>query len=139
MKKFCILVLLCVSAPVFSSRADIIYPDGSKPWIEPYTVKKLSRGFLNTTTFVFEIPKTIFEITQENGVLSMGQSLDSLIRGPYKAMLRLSSGLYDLGTAFEHDKPLLHLEPEILDIIGDIMPGYNYQFHWQTIDTPAAR
>ena len=132
----------------FSSYGDIIYPDGSTPEIEPYTVKKFSRGLTNTFLAIFEIPKCFFETTKQEGVFDTRQITQGLMsRGPYRAFQRFRSGLYDLGTAFSHNKPGLvfasdgdgpapHLEPEYIGV-EDIIPGWNDQFYWDTLNTPA--
>ena len=141
MKKI-ILLALTITGFTLSSKADIIYPDGSKPdggttGSESYVIKKLSRGIANIITCGFEIPKAIWETTSDEVSTSMAPySLGLATRGPYRALRRLSSGLYDLGTVFENGKPLLHLESEYLGI-GDLLPGYNTQFDWETINTPA--
>ena len=132
------LLTLTVILGAFSLRADIIYPDGAKPKMEPYTIKKLSKGLSNVIFFAFEFPRSMFEVTESEGVLSGDQiTLGLMSRGPYRAMLRLESGFYDIGTAFDHNKTLLHLEPDHLDV-SDIIPGYDSLFYWKTLDTPQA-
>ncbi|MBI4023971.1 MAG: hypothetical protein HY360_03265 [Verrucomicrobia bacterium] len=124
--------------------ADIIYPDGRRPYEdlymkEPFQLKKFSRGLMNVVMAPFEIPKAVFDIGRDQGITDSQQfSLGLITRGPVRTALRFGSGLYDLGTFFEHNKPLLHLEPEYMNI-EDVLPGYNYQFDWETLDTPGSR
>lgn len=138
MKRLSILAFIIIWLPL-AATADIIYPDGTKPTPEPYQLKKLSRGLMNSFLWIIDIPRSVYEVGHEEGITSSRTISDGLItKGPYRALRRFASGLYDLGTFFEHDKVLYHLEPEYLDPL-DIFPGYSLQFHWETIDTAGWR
>ncbi len=134
MKKIFLLVLFVFGA-AFSSRADIIYPDGTVPAVEPPMIKKVSRGITNTLFCCFELPKTFFDASRDEGVLSLQPYSLVITRGVHKTWERFRGGLYDIGTAFSNNKALLHLEPETMGL-NYIIPGYEDQFKWQTIDNP---
>jgi hypothetical protein len=119
--------------------ADIIYPDGHAPSAEPYEIRKIGRGLNNLVMAPFEIPKAIFDIGQQEGVMSPQQFSVGLLRGPVNMFLRLG----EAGNALcywhdNSDKPLLHLEPMYLSPF-DVVPGWQSMFSWDTIDTPAFR
>ncbi len=116
--KFRLTFLLALSCTLLPLSADIIYPDGTRPQVEPYAIKKIARGLTNIATFVFEIPRTIWEVGEEKGITSFDQlSLGLLTRGPYRAGMRLASGFYDLGTVNEPNTTFMHLEPETIDLM----------------------
>ena len=133
MKKIFILTLFIFSA-TFSLQADIIYPDGTVPAAEPASIKKISRGITNMLFCYFELPKTFFDATRDEGVLSLQPYSLVLTRGVHKTWQRFRGGVYDIETAFSDNKALLHLEPETLGF-NHIIPGLEDQFKWQTIDT----
>ena len=138
MKKILMFAFVFLSLS-FSSWADIIYPDGSKPVFEPYEIKKLSRGFANVLLAPLEFPKTVMDIGREEGILSTEQISLSLFRAPYRFGIRAASGLNDLFYWGEgNERSLFHLEPETLRIT-DALPTYEHQFDWENIDTPAHR
>ena len=122
----------------FSLRADIIYPDGHAPKQEPFQLKKLSRGVANVFLAGFEVPKGITDTGLEEGTFGVEQFTLGLPRGIHKMFLRFGSGLYDLTTVGENTPPLWHVEPAYMGP-RDLIPGYNNQFIWETIDTPAYR
>jgi putative exosortase-associated protein (TIGR04073 family) len=128
-----------VFAGLIISKADIIYPDGTKPMPEPYALKKLSRGISNVVLAPLEIPKAGLDAGQEYGITDMRQVTDTITSGVYKSFRRLSSGVYDIATFIDDDKlPKYHLDPEFLSPL-DAIPTYSYQFYWETLDTSAAR
>ncbi len=134
MKKLLVLGVFAAFA-VISTRADIIYPDGTKPAPEPAALKKISRGLANIILAPIEIPKSIFQITSDEGVLSPEPiSLGLCAQGPYKTAVRAAAGAYDLGTFWKDDSSLLHLEPDIL-YPTDALPGFPNMFNWETIGT----
>lgn len=136
MKKFLTLLVLVSTSLVL--KADIIYPDGTKSMPEPYALKKLSRGIANILMFPVEIPKASLDASENYGVTDFRVFTDTISVGPYKALRRLSSGVYDFATFLDEDKqPKYHIDPEFLSPVVAI-PGYAYQFDWETIDTPAA-
>ncbi len=117
--------------------ADIIYPDGKVANTEPYQLRKIARGLNNIVTAPFEIPKAIFDAGSDEGVLASEQIFMGGTRGPLKMFERVGSGVYDLFYWGENDQySLLHMEPEFLGV-QDLIPGFNKQFSWETIDTPA--
>lgn len=129
-----VLVLLPLGA-----FADIIYPDGHAPSSEPYEIRKIGRGLNNLVTAPIEIPKAVFDIGQQEGVLSPAQFSVGLVRGPVNMFLRwgqAANGLVYWGDNLE--KPMLHLEPQYLGIF-DAVPGWQSQFSWDTLDTAASR
>lgn len=133
MKKTLTLALAAMFG-ISISQADIIYPDGSKPAPEPMALKKLSRGFANTVFAPLEIPRSVFEIGHDQGVLSTEQiSLGLILRGPYRAAIRGAAGFYDIGTFWKDDTSLLHLDPEILNAT-DALPGFPQMFNWEAVD-----
>ena len=125
-----------VLGTTFSLQADIIYPDGTVPAVEPTTIKKLSRGITNTFLCFFELPKTFFDAGRDEGVLSLQPYALVATRGVHKTWERFRGGLFDIATAFSDNKALLHLEPETMGF-NHIIPGFEDQFKWQTIDTHA--
>jgi hypothetical protein len=131
-----LLSAVLLAGLALSAHADIIYPDGFAPRSEPYAIKKISRGIVNTVLFALEIPKAMFDAGQSEGILDSQQISLTLTRGPHKAMERLQAGVYDLATAFESNKPLLHLEPEYINP-SDVLPGFNQHFGWEGILSPA--
>ncbi len=119
--------------------ADIIYPDGHTPSPEPYEIRKLGRGINNLLTAPFEIPKAVFDIGAQEGVLSPAQFSVGLIRGPVNMFLRWGQAANDLLYWHENaEKPMLHLEPPLLGPF-DMIPGWPGQFSWETVDTPGFR
>jgi hypothetical protein len=136
MKK--LITILALVTTSFILKADIIYPDGTKSMPEPYALKKLSRGLANIIMFPAEIPKAAFDAENNYGVTDIRQLTDALTVGPYKALRRLSSGVYDFATFLDEDKlPKYHIDPEFLSPSA-VIPGYSYQFDWETIDTPSS-
>ncbi|MDD2706761.1 MAG: hypothetical protein PHV34_02030 [Verrucomicrobiae bacterium] len=127
------LALSCMLLP-----ADIIYPDGHSPKAEPKQLRKIGHAINNIITAPFEIPKAMYDVGKEKGTLSIEQVTQGLVvRGPAKMFQRLAAGVTDLFTFdMTEEKPLYHLEPESLDW-GDLVPGYQDQFKWETVDTPA--
>jgi len=121
------------------SNADIIYPDGTKSMPEPYALKKLSRGLANIALFPIEIVKASYDAGDKYGITDTRQITDALTVGPYKALRRLGSGLYDFATFLDEDKlPKLRIDPEFLSP-ADVLPSYSSQFKWESIDSPARR
>lgn len=119
--------------------ADIIYPDGHTPSAEPFEIRKIGRGLNNLALAPFEIPKAIFDIGQEEGVMSPQQFSVGLLRGPINMFLRWGQAAHDLAYwRDDAETPLLHLEPMYLSPF-DAVPGWQNQFTWETIDTPASR
>ena len=145
MKKI-LVALFTVFAFNFSLRADIIFPDGHTPAedrgpIEPFVLKKLSRGLANTALAAFEVPKSVYDTGYQEGIFGIQQFSLGLPRGFHKMFLRFGTGLNDLATVAEPSRPLWHVEPEYLGL-RDIIPGFNSQFdgwgdNWETTDTPA--
>jgi putative exosortase-associated protein (TIGR04073 family) len=120
-------------------QADIVYPDGTKPMPAPYALKKFSRGLANILTFPIELPKAAWDAQAKYGITDFRQITDMLSVGSYKALRRAGAGVYDFATFLDEDKlPKYNIDPEFLNA-GDIFPAYNYQFDWETIDTPASR
>lgn len=142
MKKLSIFVFI-FSILLLPSQADIIYPDGTTgdPSLNPSgvskTIHKLSRGIANIVLAAVEVPRTVFDNAYDTGLFDVRPFTTGLFTlGPYRAVQRLRSGIYDVSTALDNDKTLVHLEPEFLGF-HDMIPGYNQQFDWDSIDTPA--
>jgi len=131
------LALLFVLSVTLSASADIIYPDGTKPGdAEPYAIKKIGRGISNILFFPIEIPRTMWETSHDNGIMSFDTfTLGAMTRGAYRAGARFASGVYDIGTCLDPDASLIHLEPDTIDFM-DIIPGMRDQFEWDTIGSP---
>lgn len=138
MKSLYAALFVLVLSPL-GAFADIIYPDGNVPSPEPYEIRKIGRGINNLVTAPIEIPKAVFDIGQQEGVLSPAQFSVGLVRGPVNMFLRWGQAVNDIGYWHDNDeKPMLHLEPPFLGIF-DLVPGGPSQFSWETLDTPAAR
>jgi hypothetical protein len=143
MKKTALFALI-FSLLFIPSYADIIYPDGStgdpsiNPSGVPKSIHKLSRGIANIALAAFEIPRTVFDSAYDTGMMDVRPITTGLFTlGPYRAIQRLRSGTYDIATALDNnDKTLVHLEPEFLSF-GDMIPGYNQHFEWDSIGSPA--
>lgn len=140
MRKIFVAILLAVFAAL-PLAADIVYPDGFKPGEtkEPFYIKKVARGFNNVWTSPIEIPKAMFDHSDQFGSQAFENiSMGLFVRGPFNMFQRLRSGLIDLATFGDEDRPAqhLHLEPEYLDAF-DALPGYPNMFMWKSIDTPA--
>jgi len=138
MKNLYIILLALALAPL-GVFADIIYPDGHAPSAEPFEIRKIGRGLNNLVMAPFEIPKAIFDIGREEGVMSPQQFSVGLVRGPVNMFLRWGQAAHDLAYwKDDAETPLLHLEPTYLSPF-DAVPGWQNQFSWETIDTPASR
>lgn len=136
--KMPMLCSLIVAALALPTMADIIYPDGHAPAPEPYQIRKIGRGISNIVLAPLEIPKAVFDIGRDEGVLASQQfGIGAFTRGPYNAGIRLSQGVYE--TFFwqpGNEKTLHHLAPEQLKLT-DVIPGFESQFDWESIDTAA--
>ena len=142
MKKISLFVLI-FSVLLFPARADIIYPDGTtgdssvNPSGVSKAIHKLSRGIANLVFAAVEIPRTVMDNAQDTGLLDARPLTMGLFTlGPYRALQRMRSGAYDLATALDNDKTLVHLEPEFIGV-QDMIPGYNQFFDWEMLDSPA--
>jgi hypothetical protein len=134
MKNIFLVTVLALGLNI-SAFADIIYPDGSKPFSVPYEVKKFARGLNSVVMAPMEIPKSLFDATADYGVLSVEQvSYGLFTRAPYKTGMRFASGVYDLGTFLDGDSSLVHLEPDFIGPL-ELLPGLNRMFSWDTIET----
>lgn len=138
MKSLYVALFALVLSPL-GALADIIYPDGHAPSAEPYEIRKLGRGLNNLLMAPFEIPKAVFDIGREEGVLSPAQFSVGLIRGPVNMFLRWGQAGNELFYWHDNaDKPLLHLEPMYLSPF-DAIPGWQQQFSWETLDAGGYR
>jgi putative exosortase-associated protein (TIGR04073 family) len=142
MKKTSLFILI-FSILLLPSHADIIYPDGTtgdmsiNPSGVPKAMHKLARGIGNIAFSLVEIPRTVFDSTYDTGVFDLRPFTSGLFTlGPYRVVQRLRSGVYDIATALDNDKTLVHLEPEFIGF-ADMLPGYNQQFEWDSISSPA--
>lgn len=137
MKSLSLSIGLLLFAAGFAA-ADIIYPDGKVANTEPYQLRKIARGLNNVVAAPFEIPKAIFDVGYDEGVFSSQQLSVGGPRGVLKMFERVGSGSYDLFYWGDSDQnSLLHMEPEFLGV-QDLIPGFNKQFSWETVDTPAS-
>lgn len=133
------VALIALALVPLGAFADIIYPDGHAPAAEPYEIRKLGRGINNLVMAPIEIPKAVFDIGREEGVMSPAQFSVGLLRGPVNMFLRWGQASHEL--LYWHDgdeKPLLHLEPMYLSPF-DAVPGWQQQFSWENLDSPGYR
>lgn len=127
------------AAITFVAQADIIYPDGHVQQVEPFQVKKFSRAVIDVALSPIEIPKAVTDVGEEEGQeLSLQPLAVGIPRGIYKMFLRLGDGAYDLATLGENNRRPWHVEPDNLGF-RDLLPGYNNQFSWESLDSPATR
>ena len=97
MKKF-ITTLVLSTGFAWCAHADIIYPDGHEPYkqTEGYEVRRLGKGIANIIFAPVELPKSVFDVTHDEGVESTEAFTLGPLRGFQRAGMRLASGLKDV-------------------------------------------